>query len=87
MYRHPFTLIRVVMRDASGRPLHKRPLWLILFGARRDEVAPVDAVRAYLQRKEGGFDGAGDRPSAPLLFVVVLDGEGRPLAAGLKRPT
>ena len=50
MYRYPFTLIRVVMRDASGRPLHKRPLWLILFGARRDEVVPADAVRAYLQR-------------------------------------
>ena len=33
MDRHPFTLMRVVMRDGAGRPLHKRSLWLILFGA------------------------------------------------------
>ena len=50
MYHHPFTLIQVVMRDGAGRSLHKRPLWLILFGVRRHDVALADAVKAYLQR-------------------------------------
>lgn len=50
MYNHPFTLIVVETRDASGKLVHKKSLWLVVFGSRRHEVTPEAAVWAYFQR-------------------------------------
>ena len=52
MHRHPFTLLRVVVWDACGRPLFQRPLWLIVMGDRRHEVSTQDAYAAYLCRSQ-----------------------------------
>lgn len=52
MHRHPFTLLRVVVWDGRGRPLFRRPLWLIVMGGRRDEVSTQDTYVAYLCRSQ-----------------------------------
>jgi hypothetical protein len=50
MHKHPFTLIRVERLNAQGQLLHRRPMWLILFGLRREDVSLQQAVQAYFQR-------------------------------------
>jgi len=45
MHMRPFTLLRVEVRDASGRLVHRRPMWLILFGPRHQEL-PLQAATA-----------------------------------------
>lgn len=50
MQRHPFTLVRIMLYDASGRPAFRRPLWLIVIGARRHELSLLDIYAAYTQR-------------------------------------
>jgi hypothetical protein len=50
MHRHPFTLIRVTCRDAQGRLLFARPMWLAVFGARRAELTARQAYAVYRQR-------------------------------------
>lgn len=50
MHEHPFTLVRVSWVDAYGRPVYKRPLWLIVVGRRRHEIALLHIYQAYLHR-------------------------------------
>ena len=50
MHQHPFTLIRSQMFNEDGSLVFNRPLWLIVFGKRRDEVSPMDAWGSYQQR-------------------------------------
>jgi hypothetical protein len=50
MHEHPFTLICITVKDSDQKPVFKRPLWLILIGARRDEVSLSEAYEAYRQR-------------------------------------
>jgi hypothetical protein len=50
MYPHPFTLIRARVLDEQGRPVFKRPLWLIVIGERRNELSLVEAWEAYTLR-------------------------------------
>lgn len=50
MHRHPCTLLRIERLDAEGRPLWRRPMWLGVFGDRRDEISPACAEQAYRQR-------------------------------------
>jgi len=50
MHNHPFTLVRVEFLRPDGCPLFRRPLWLILFGPRHQEVDLQAAVEAYRQR-------------------------------------
>lgn len=45
----PFTLLRVVSVDESGRTLWQ-PMWLIVMGARREEISSVQAYQSYRQR-------------------------------------
>lgn len=45
----PFTLLRVVSVDQAGRNLF-RPMWLIVMGARREEISSVQAYQSYRQR-------------------------------------
>lgn len=50
MHRHPFTLIRVTCRDAAGKLLFRRPMWLAISGARRSEITARQAYAIYRQR-------------------------------------
>ena len=50
MQTQPFTLLRVRWLDAAGQPLFKRELWLIVVGARRNELTLLEVQQAYRQR-------------------------------------
>ena len=50
MHKHPFTLVRIVRYDEEGNPAFKRPLWLIVMGARRHELTLEHVYQAYLCR-------------------------------------
>lgn len=46
----PFTLIRIDAFMPNGKPLYRRPLWLIVAGDRRHEISIVDCWLSYAQR-------------------------------------
>jgi hypothetical protein len=46
-HSHPFDLLKVTVTDKKGKPVYRRPLWLIIVGARRREVRSKDAHIAY----------------------------------------
>jgi hypothetical protein len=50
LHQHPFTLIRVRVLDEHGQLISPRPMWLIVFGARRHELSLLEAWQAYHQR-------------------------------------
>jgi hypothetical protein len=50
MHNHPFRLVCVTCVDDRGNPVYKRPMWLLVFGKRRNNLSLVDIVEAYLQR-------------------------------------
>jgi hypothetical protein len=50
MHEYPFTLIRVDVLDEEGKPVFKRPMWLIVMGKRREEVSLGESWKAYGQR-------------------------------------
>jgi hypothetical protein len=50
MHEHPFTLIRIMMKDSSGKAVFNRPLWLTIHGERRHEISLPDTYEAYRQR-------------------------------------
>jgi len=50
MHRYPFTLVRVQLYRADGRPVYRNPLWFIIIGQRRAEITVPDAYLAYRQR-------------------------------------
>jgi hypothetical protein len=50
MHQYPFTLVRVRWYDGWGRAVHQRPLWLIVIGERRHELALLDSFEAYRHR-------------------------------------
>ena len=50
MHQHPFTLVRVVRYDQQGQLACRRPLWLLIMGARRREVDLQHSYYAYCQR-------------------------------------
>lgn len=50
MNEYPFTLVRVEVVDETGKPVFKRPMWLLVMGKRREEVSLVEAWEAYGQR-------------------------------------
>lgn len=50
MHQHPFTLVRIRMLDAAGRPAFKRTIWLVVVGKRRHELSLLQVYQAYRQR-------------------------------------
>jgi hypothetical protein len=50
MHKHPLTLICITVNSESGKPVFKRPLWLIIIGKRRGEISLTEAYHAYRQR-------------------------------------
>jgi hypothetical protein len=49
-HEHPFDLLRVTVTDKKGKPVYRRPLWLMITGARRREVSSKEAHVAYSRR-------------------------------------
>lgn len=47
---HPLNILRAVVKDADGKPIFQRPLWLGLIGERRDEITPEMAYESYRTR-------------------------------------
>ncbi len=50
MHQHPFTLVRIRVLNDSGKPVFQRPLWLLVFGQRREELSLCEIWEAYRQR-------------------------------------
>lgn len=50
MHDCPLTLIRIDAFKPNGKPLYRRPLWLIVSGDRRDEISITDIWLSYSQR-------------------------------------
>ena len=50
MHQQPFTLVRIRMLDARGRPTFKRTMWLIVVGQRRHELSLLAVYQSYMQR-------------------------------------
>jgi len=50
MHDQPLKLIRIEAFKPNGKPLYRRPLWLIVAGDRRAEISIVDIYLAYAQR-------------------------------------
>jgi DDE superfamily endonuclease len=50
MHRSPLTFVRARVVDAQGKPVYARPMWLIVFGRRRQELSLVEIWDAYQQR-------------------------------------
>jgi len=49
-HEHPFDLLKVTVTDQKGKPVYRRPLWVIIVGIRRREVRSKDAHIAYGRR-------------------------------------
>lgn len=49
-HEHPFDLLKITVTDKKGNPVYRRPLWVIIVGARRREVRSKDAHTAYGRR-------------------------------------
>lgn len=49
-HEHPFDLLKVTVMDEKGKPVYRRPLWVIIVGARRRAVCSKDAHIAYGRR-------------------------------------
>jgi hypothetical protein len=50
MYRHPFTLVRVVRTDGQGAALDAKPVWLLVSGQRRQQLSLAAIYQSYQQR-------------------------------------
>jgi hypothetical protein len=50
MAKHPFTLVRVRLVNENQESVFKRPLWLLVFGERREELSLIQVWEAYRQR-------------------------------------
>lgn len=47
---HPLNILRAVVKDADGKAVFQRPLWLGLIGERCDEITPEMAYESYRTR-------------------------------------
>lgn len=50
MHKRPFDLLRIDRLDEQGQPTDRKPMWLILEGQRRHEIATADALSDYIRR-------------------------------------
>lgn len=50
MNEHPFTVHRATLTDSAGHPIFHKPLWLLVFGNRRNEINAEQVYQNYLQR-------------------------------------
>ena len=50
MHEHPFTLLRITIKDSNENLVFKKALWLIIIGKRNREISLSEAYYAYRQR-------------------------------------
>lgn len=48
--KHPMTLVRIRLLDKDGHLLFKKPLWIALFGQRRNDISLISAFQYYKSR-------------------------------------
>ena len=48
--KHPFTLIRITIKNQQGKTVFKNPLWLAVTGKQRNNVSLIDAYNDYRSR-------------------------------------
>ena len=39
MQEHPFTLLRIVVKNEQGKQVFHKPMWLMIYGERRNELS------------------------------------------------
>ena len=49
MHRHPFRLLRIVVKDEKGKIIWK-PMWLLVIGQERNQLSLEDVYSSYRQR-------------------------------------
>jgi hypothetical protein len=50
MHEYPFTVVRIHLLDAQGRPVFKRTLWLLVMGKGGHQLSLLEVYEAYRQR-------------------------------------
>ena len=50
MQEHPFTLLRIVVKNEQGKQVFHKPMWLMIYGERRNELSLWIIYQSYLQR-------------------------------------
>ena len=50
MHRYPFTLIRIRLFNEKGELAYRKPMWLIVVGAKRHQISLPQVFAAYQQR-------------------------------------
>ena len=49
-HEHPFDLLKVTVTDKKGKPVYRRPLWVMIVGVKRREIRSKEAHIAYGRR-------------------------------------
>ncbi|MGH2639790.1 MAG: transposase, partial [Rhabdochlamydiaceae bacterium] len=49
-HEYPFDLVRVIVKDEQGKPVYRRPLWVMIAGLRRKEISSLQAYESYSRR-------------------------------------
>ena len=49
-HKHPFDLLRITVTDKKGKPVYRRPLWVMIAGAKRRDVSSKEAYISYGRR-------------------------------------
>lgn len=49
-HEYPFDLLRVTVTDKKGKPVYRRPLWVMIAGVKRRDVKSKDAYLSYGRR-------------------------------------
>ena len=70
--KHPMNLVQISILDKNKKEVHKRPLWLCVFGARRNEVSAIDAYNCKFQGRLI-FDNEKDIKRAKLMGIENLN--------------
>lgn len=49
-HEYPCDILRVTVTDSKGKPVYRRPLWVMIVGAKRREISSKEAYIAYGRR-------------------------------------
>jgi len=49
-HEHPFDLLRAIVTDKKGKPVYRRPLWVMIAGKKRRDVTSKEAYLSYGRR-------------------------------------
>jgi hypothetical protein len=47
---YPFTVVRITLQDEQNQLIHKKSMWLMVSGKRREELSLLDIWQSYKQR-------------------------------------